>query len=353
MRHPRLMITGMWAASVLLALTLAMPALVLAAPPPNDDPPGIAIASLPFTFSTDTTEAQIHALEPSSTCALGAGNSVWFSFAPGADIVLVADTIGSDYDTLIDVFQGSIVAGPDPFTELTLIACNDNNGSSPQSRIAYAAEAGQNYVIRVSNPLGSVGGALTFNASVGTVPDPPTVPEAPPNDDPPGITIESLPFTFSTNTILAQIHAMEPNSTCVLLGGNSVWFNFSPTVDIDVVADTLGSDYDTVIDVFEGSLVEGPDPFTELSAIACNDNTGSSLQSRIAFTAQGGATYLIRISIPLEGVAGELTFNLRAAALPDAAMPRPSHLVDVGFMLVVAALLVAAAIRARSGPAPE
>jgi hypothetical protein len=163
--------TRLHVSAVLIALSLALPALVLAAPPPNDLPPGIEVVDLPYTFTTDTTEAEIHAMEPNSTCILLGGHSVWFRFAAPREMSLVVDTFGSEYDTVIDVFEGTLIDGDDPFARLDAIACNDNAGDSPQSQLTFRARAGESYLIRVNNPLEVFGGPLTFHLRAGTIPD--------------------------------------------------------------------------------------------------------------------------------------------------------------------------------------
>jgi hypothetical protein len=143
-----------------LILTLALPAAVAAAAPANDVHPGMTIESLPFTHTTDTTEATIYALEPSPTCAIGVTNSVWYSFTPSADVEVTADTAGSDYDTVIDVFTGTVNAD---FSEAALLSvgCNDDAGAIT-SQLAFAAVASERYLIRVSGRDG-LGGQLTFH----------------------------------------------------------------------------------------------------------------------------------------------------------------------------------------------
>ena len=144
----------------------------------------------------------------------------------------------------------------------------------------------------------------------------PTIAGPPANDDPPGITITSLPFTHSTDTAQAQIHAMEPSLTCGSIS-QSVWYTFTPGVDMNVAADTIGSDYDTVIDVWEGTLTaDHLDPgFASLKALACNDNSGGSIQSEVVFAAKAGQGYTIRVGTALNAAAGSrsLVFHLSAA----------------------------------------
>jgi hypothetical protein len=132
--------------------------------PANDDPPGIAITELPFVDTTNTTRAQIHAMEGASTCGSGS-RSVWYSFISPADAVLVADTIGSDHDTILDVWEGALVSDPmsPGFENLTPLVCSDDIGDSVQSEVVFAVARGQSYVIRVSAGLESSGGSLAFH----------------------------------------------------------------------------------------------------------------------------------------------------------------------------------------------
>lgn len=163
-------------------LTLALPAAAFTAVPENDLPPGIEVTALPFTHSTDTELAEIHAMEPNSTCVLLGPNSVWYNFTAAADQLLVVDTIGSDFDTVIDVFQGTLSANPDdPFDALTVVGCNDNDGASLQSRLTFAVTTGETYLIRVNDPSNGTGGSLTLNlaaAAAGETPAPVPTPPA-------------------------------------------------------------------------------------------------------------------------------------------------------------------------------
>jgi hypothetical protein len=150
------------------------PSLTPTEPPPtgNDDPPGISITSLPFTHTTDTSQAQTHHLERGPRCATLASysRSVWYAFTPDVPMTVVADTVGSDYDTIVDVFAGALssdILDPyyfEEFDQLDPIACNDNDGNTLQSRVVFAATAGQAYVVRVT-ASDATGGSLVFSLS--------------------------------------------------------------------------------------------------------------------------------------------------------------------------------------------
>lgn len=141
----------------------------------------------------------------------------------------------------------------------------------------------------------------------------PTIAGPPTNDDPPGIRITTLPFSDSTNTSQAQIHAMELASPCGS-GSRSVWYRFTATAEGTLVADTLGSDYDTILDIWMGALTnDRQEPgFERLTPLACNDNSGSSLQSEIVFAATPGQSYVFRVTTELNATGGTLAFHLTA-----------------------------------------
>lgn len=140
----------------------------IAGPPSNDNPPGTAITRLPFTDSTDATAAQIHAMEAATQCGSG-GRSVWYSYTADGALTLVADTFGSEYDTILDIWTGSLTSDyQNPgFETLVPLACNDNAGDTVQSQIVFATTAGTSYVIRITDADGSPGARLTFHLARG------------------------------------------------------------------------------------------------------------------------------------------------------------------------------------------
>ena len=73
---------------------------------------------------------------------------------------------------------------------------------------------------------------------------------------------------------------------------NTVWYKFTPTFSANVEADTINSNYDTVLSIWTG----GPGNFVN---VACNDdiNPGVDIQSQLtAVPLTAGTTYYIMIS---------------------------------------------------------
>lgn len=79
-----------------------------------------------------------------------------------------------------------------------------------------------------------------------------------------------------------------------------VWFQYVAPADGTVSVDTFGSDFDTVLSVHTGCPGAG-------SELSCNDDA-AGLQSALAFIAEAGVSYWIRIS-GFDGATGD--FNLR------------------------------------------
>ena len=154
------MATGLW----------SLPAIAEAAPPPNDAfAAGTTVGAIPYQDAQSTLEATAEPGEPVSPCG-PAGRSIWYRFTPAADVVLRADTLGSDFDTVLAVWTGSDLGSLSP------VACSDDVVNS-QSIAVFAAEAGVPHVFQVGGYEGG-GGTLMFRlrsveagAITGTVTD--------------------------------------------------------------------------------------------------------------------------------------------------------------------------------------
>jgi hypothetical protein len=92
-------------------------------------------------------------------------------------------------------------------------------------------------------------------------------------------------------------------------GGSStapdVWFRYTATATGPVIADTIGSSYDTVLSVHSGC------PGTMVNQISCNDDA-YGLQSAVDFYATAGHEYLIRVS-GCGSSSGSYFLNVQAA----------------------------------------
>jgi uncharacterized repeat protein (TIGR01451 family) len=86
------------------------------------------------------------------------GRSVWWSWSSPFSGMASFDTHGSSFNTVLAVYTGTTVSS------LTLIAANDNDGSSGStSGVSFTAEAGTEYLIAVDGYSAGLQGGLTLN----------------------------------------------------------------------------------------------------------------------------------------------------------------------------------------------
>ena len=114
--------------------------------------------------------------------------------------------------------------------------------------------------------------------------------------------ITSTPFTANVDTTKATSEPSDPIPPCGLFPIESVWFQFTPSADVTLTADTNGSDYDTVLSVWTGS----PGSF---SNVACDDDGGSGSASLLSFAATSVTTYNFMVTSFFPG-GGNLVFHL-------------------------------------------
>ncbi|MEW6417167.1 MAG: S8 family serine peptidase [Nitrospirota bacterium] len=118
---------------------------------------GISIInSLPASISLDTTEYTTSWDDP-TLCAGSpstGGHTAWFYYLPTANGSLNLDTFGSNYNTILAVFNIDSGTG-----DLIRIACNDNAGGGYQSQITNVPMTGAKpLIIEVASYYGTSGG---------------------------------------------------------------------------------------------------------------------------------------------------------------------------------------------------
>jgi hypothetical protein len=152
------------------ALTLLNAGPALAAAPSNDNFANATTVTepLPVTDSISTIDATTEATDPVPDCSGSVSHTVWYSYTPSADGLVQADTLGSDYDTVVSVWTGT--AG-----SLSQVGCNDDfGGIGGPSQLTFSATGGTTYYLMVGSFVGpfggDVGGNLQFSVSVGLPP---------------------------------------------------------------------------------------------------------------------------------------------------------------------------------------
>ena len=268
---------------------------------PNDNfSSRLALVGTNLTVAGSNGDASKELGEPNHANNNIGGKSVWWSWtAPtNADVTIL--TAGSTFDTLLGVYTGNSVSG------LTLVANNDDHGTTNTSRVRFQAAAGVQYQIAVDG----------FNAgtaaSTGTVVLTLTAVLAPfvrpPNDHFANrILLATFPIKATGSNVLATREAGEPLHALASTD-TSVWWRWTATSAEEVVLTTAGSSFDTVLALYTGTVI------SSLLEIASNDDEGNSTNrtSAVVFTTVPGQTYQIVVD-GFEGASGQIQLALRSS----------------------------------------
>lgn len=271
--------------SVVMVASLGGTAVAVA--PANDEvTEATIISAVPYSDVIDTTDATWSSEDPRNCTG---SKTVWYAHTAEQTRRLVANTFGSDHDTILAVFE-------DTPTNEAMVACNyDFRGS--QSRASFDVEAGKTYYFMVS----STGGELHFNLAV-------AVP--PPNDDIDDAKNISnkMPWKFTADTTEATLDITDPSCEGK---SRSVWFKYTRPKKWGsrrVELNTFGSDYDTVLSVYSGRP-------GNLERIRCSDNA-AGYQSKLFFKAEPGKTYWIMVGSARNSAGGKLKLTAKQPPIP-------------------------------------
>jgi hypothetical protein len=135
-----------------------------------------------------------------------------------------------------------------------------------------------------------------FGYSIGgTVPPPPPPDPAPANDNfANAVVLQGSSGTVTGTNVSATKETGEP-SIAGNPGGKSVWFFWTAPATGTTTIDTVGSDYDTLLGIFNGGAVN----VLATACAACEnddiDTPGKVFTSRVTFNAAAGVTYRIAV----------------------------------------------------------
>lgn len=222
------------------------------------------------------------------------GSTVWFSWqapATGRFRIQTGSVVkvendepatyfgnGTDFDTVLAVYQGSTLS------TLSLVAGNDDGGTV-ESAVEFDANSGQTYFISVDGAEGQAG-----NFFLSWYPVEPTSPPgpAPANDAfSNAAEIFGLEGAIVGGTVDATKENGEPNQQ-YHEGTHSIWYRWQATETGTVVFDTAGSQFNTILGVYQGTAVDA------LTEIGWNDDN-ETLRARVRFATTAGQTYYIMV----------------------------------------------------------
>ena len=273
-------------------------------PPENDSSTSGAYVNVSSYNPTVSLTADTRAAtnEPGEPTPCGnIGKTVWYQFYADQEASIVADTAGSNFDTVIAAYSYGANFPASPPGGFTPIVCNDN-GIGAQSRIAFDVHQGLSYWIQAGGAGGS-SGDLVVNLACS--------PLCPPHNNNLNAGGSILPpFEDNVSTLGATLEQNEPRPC----GGidKTVWYSVYVTGPATVSVDTTGSDFDTVVAAYE--LPYGEFNMDHLTKIVCNDNSGG-LQSHITFPATTDRQFVVQVG-GHNGATGNLVFRLDCDPVP-------------------------------------
>ena len=220
------------------------------------------------------------------------GHSVWWTWTAPADGAFAVDTQGSDFDTLLGVYTGSVVGS------LTLVGGNDDvAGGTTTSRVAFMATSGTAYQIAVDG-YGSSSGQIVLNLAedAGGL--------APENDNfaNPEVVASGDAILFGNNENATK-ETGEFNHAGNA-GGASVWYSWTAPNTGTTTITTAGSNFDTLLAIYTGTVIDA------LTVVADNDDSAfGGTHSQLSFASTGGTTYLFAVD-GYAGSTGDLVLQL-------------------------------------------
>lgn len=145
---------------IVLILSLALPAGVLAAPSNDNFADAEQITSLPFSVNHDTTGSTFEVDEPYPSCGSGYSlKTTWFAYTPSTNQTLIARASYYYFPPVMAIYTGSSL------NDLTQIGC----GNYYYSTLALQAQAGVTYYLQVAGLYGDEG-TIPFSLEVAPPP---------------------------------------------------------------------------------------------------------------------------------------------------------------------------------------
>ncbi|MHC4702374.1 MAG: GEVED domain-containing protein [Planctomycetota bacterium] len=207
--------------------------------------------------------------------------NVWYCYTAPCTGTATISLAGSSFDTKLAVYNG---CGCYPDSS-DLIECNDDYHAQ-QSQVTFDVTAGNEYLIEVGgyDAAAKGQGLISIDCDTDTLPSPPN-PWVYNDDCSEARSVgEVTDLSFDTDGA-----TFDGPGLC--MEGPNIWYRYTASCTDNVTISLLGSSYDTMLAVYDGS---GCYP-TSSKLIECNDDASSGFHSRITFAASAGRQYLIEI----------------------------------------------------------
>ena len=207
------------------------------------------------------------------------------------------DTNGSAFDTIVAIFDNCSEIASE-------LACDDDSGDSTRSEITLTANANQTYYIVVSGYFSTASGATVVHISTDSsiTPDCTTTNdcasgsicvagqcEVAPNDGFCDAAETAFTNIESTGTTVGADNLAQPSCGFSSSESPDAIFSWRPTRDGAYTLSTSGSDFDTVVAVYDACNEAATD-------VACNDDGGDGSTSEAEFSATAFNTYYVVVT---------------------------------------------------------
>ncbi len=208
------------------------------------------------------------------------GKGVWMAWTPACSGNVIIDTFGSDFDTVLSVHTACpSQANP------AQVTCGDDTGTGNlYSTVTFNYTAGTRYLINVRGFSTAAGNfVLRINEW-----------QTPTNDSCSTPTSVSAGGTYPITNCKATTDGPVTSNACGSNMVNDLWYRYVAPAGGTLTLDTCGSAYDTMIQVFSGSVC----PTAASTTLACADDTlacANNRNSQASVSVAAGQSYMIRV----------------------------------------------------------
>jgi hypothetical protein len=129
------------------------------------------------------------------------------------------------------------------------------------------------------------------------------------------IIVASNGAAYLSNNKFASLEPDEPKHDADAMVGASLWWNWTPSGNTNVLINTYGSAIDTVLAVYTGGTL------TSLQQVAATNSAGTGNSAYLMLNAVANTTYQIAVASANSNLLGSLRFNLVPGGQPDTNAP--------------------------------
>ncbi len=259
------------------------------APPTNDDINSAVTVASPggitkYQDNRDVSGATLANDDPSFPWGNPQPGSatVWYRFSSFSKGTLVVHTKGSDYDTVLGVYTGTRGS-------LKQVAWKDDiSSSTKQSKVAITTLPDTTYYIEVASKSSNAGD-LSFTLSYTPIRTAFNSISSPKQlkDSGSGYEFNDLRDVYSATTYYKD--PLFPLSSGNSRGYRTIWYRFYPLNNGTLTVNTTGSNYDTLLGVWEGSR-------SNPKVVEWDDDGGGSNTSSLTVRLAGRHYYYIEVA---------------------------------------------------------